>query len=84
MVTVRHCNDARVHNVRKLHFQANLGEAFTGDKKQPFCGHLVLAWAVFQDCLQLLENRISIKTLEKYLPNYILTYSSKRRDITRD
>jgi len=31
-----------------------------------------------------LANRISMKTLEKYLPSYTLTYSSKRRDLIRN
>jgi len=33
-------------------------------------------------CLQPLVNRILIKTLENYLPGYILTYSSKHKDLT--
>jgi len=77
-------NAASVYNVRELHFQKNLCEAFAEDKKQHYCGDLVLEWAVLQECLLPLVNRISIKTLEKYLPSYILTYSSKRRDLTRN
>jgi len=38
----------QVHNVRKLHFQANLCEAFAEDKQQHYCGDLVLGWAVWQ------------------------------------
>jgi len=34
--------------------------------------------------LQPLVNRISIKTLENYLPTYILTYWSKHNDLTRN
>jgi len=34
-------------------------------------------------CFKPLVNRISIKTLENYLPRYILTYSSKHKDLTR-
>jgi len=34
-------NDASVY-VRKLDFQANLCEAFAEDKKQHYCGDLVL------------------------------------------
>jgi len=30
--------------VRKLDFQADLCEAFTEDKKQHYCGDLVLGW----------------------------------------
>jgi len=41
-------NDAGVYNARKLHFQANLYEAFAEDKKQHCCGDLVLGWAVLQ------------------------------------
>jgi len=36
-----------------------------------------------KDCLQPLVNRISIKTLEKYRPSYILSCSSKFNDATR-
>jgi len=36
------------YNVRKLHFQANLCEAFAEDKQQHNCGYLVLGWAVLQ------------------------------------
>ena len=35
-------------------------------------------------CLQPLANRISIKTFENYLPRYILIYSSKHKDLTRN
>jgi len=34
--------DANVHNVRKLGFQANLSEAFAEDKKEHYCGDVVL------------------------------------------
>jgi len=37
-----------------------------------------------QDCLQPLVNRISIKTLQRYWPSYILSYSSKLNDLTRN
>jgi len=56
----------QVHNVRKLNFQANLCEVFAEDKQQHYCGDFGLEWAVLQDCLQPLVNRIFIKTLEKY------------------
>jgi len=36
----------QVYNVTKLHFQANLCEVFAEDKKQHYCGDLVLEWAV--------------------------------------
>jgi len=32
-------------NLRKLHFQANLCEFLAEDKKQHYCGDLVLGWA---------------------------------------
>jgi len=35
-------------------------------------------------CLQPLVNRISIKTLKNYLRSYILTYSSKHKDVTKN
>jgi len=35
-------------------------------------------------CLQPLVNGISIKRLESYLPSYILTYSSRHKDLTRN
>jgi len=43
-------NDASVglYNVIKLHFQANLCKVFGEDKKQRYCGDLVLGWAVLQ------------------------------------
>jgi len=34
-------------------------------KMQQYCEDLVLGWAVLQKALQVLVNRISIKTLEK-------------------
>jgi len=37
-----------------------------------------------KDCLQPLVNKISIKALEKYGPSYILPYSSKLDDLTRN
>ena len=37
-----------VYNVLKLDFQANLCEAFGEDKKQHYCGDLVLGWGVWQ------------------------------------
>jgi len=37
---------ATVYNVRKLGFQTNLCEAFAEDKKQHYCGDLVLGWGV--------------------------------------
>ena len=54
-----------LYNVRKLDFQANLCQAFAEDKKQHYCGDLVLGWSLVKDCFQPLVNRISIKTLEK-------------------
>jgi len=39
-------NDASVYSIRKLDFQANLCESFPEDKKQHFCGDLVLGWGV--------------------------------------
>jgi len=39
-------NNASVNKVRKLDFQANLCEAFAEDKKQNYCGDLVLGWGV--------------------------------------
>jgi len=38
----------QVYNVTKLHFQGNLCEVFAEDKKQHFCGDLVLGWVVLQ------------------------------------
>jgi len=37
-------NDTSVYNVRKLDFQSNLCVAFAEDKKQHYCGDLVLGW----------------------------------------
>jgi len=45
--------------------QVNLYEAFAEDKKEHYCGDLVLGWGVLQKTFQPLVNRISIKTLEK-------------------
>jgi len=42
-------------NIRKLHFQANLGEVFAEDKKQHYCGDL--GWA---DLLFMKSSRIII------------------------
>jgi len=39
----------QVCNVRKLHFQANVYEVLTEDKKQDYCGSLCLGWAFFQE-----------------------------------
>jgi len=41
-------NDVSVYNVTKLLFQANPCEFFAEDKKQHYCGDLVLGWAVLQ------------------------------------
>jgi len=38
----------QVYNVRKLHFQENHFEVFAEDKKQHYCGDLILGWAVLQ------------------------------------
>jgi len=51
---------------RKLDFQENLCEAFVEDKKAALLWRLSFGMGSFaKDCLQLLVNRISIKTLEK-------------------
>ena len=49
----------QVYNIslRKLHFQANLCEVFAKDKKQHYCGDLVLGWA---DLLFVQSSRIII------------------------
>ena len=81
-------NDASVYNVRKVDFQANLCEAFDEDKKQHYCGGLVWGWGVSHKTVfnhewtgfQSKRCRSSLK----YLPSCILTYSSKRRDLTRN
>jgi len=44
-------------NIIKLYFQANLCEVFAEDKKQHYCGDLVLVWA---DLLFLQSSRIII------------------------
>jgi len=55
-----------IYYCRRLDFQANLCEAFSEDKKQHYCGDLVLGWADLQKTVfNLLVNRVSIKTLEK-------------------
>jgi len=55
-----------IYYCRNLDFQANLCEAFSEDKKQQYCGDLVLGWAVLQKTVfNLLVNRVSIKMLEK-------------------
>ena len=38
----------QVYNVKKQHFQANLCDLFAEDKKQHYCGDLVLGWVVLQ------------------------------------
>jgi len=38
----------QMYNVRKLHFQANLCQVFAEDKRQHYCGDLVLGLAVLQ------------------------------------
>ena len=38
----------KVYDVRKLHFQAYHCEAFAEDKKQHYCGDLVLGWTALQ------------------------------------
>jgi len=35
-----------VYNVRKLDFQAKLCEAFAEEKKENYCGDLVLGWGI--------------------------------------
>ena len=58
-------NDASAY-VRKLDFQENFCEGFAKDKKGTLLWRLSFgmgSWAKY--CLQLLANRISIKTLEK-------------------
>jgi len=58
-------NDASVY-VRKLDFQANLCETFAEDKKAAVLWRLTFGMGSFaKHGLQLLVNRISIKTLEK-------------------
>jgi len=58
-------NDATVY-VRTLDFQANICEAFAEDKNAALLWRLSFAVGSFaKDRLQLLVNRISIKTLEK-------------------
>jgi len=58
-------NDASVY-VRKLDFQVNLWEAFVEGKKAALLWRLNFGMGSFaKDCLQLLVNRISLKTLEK-------------------
>ena len=42
----RKFNDASAYNVRKLHFQTDLCEAFAADKKQYYYEDLVLGWGV--------------------------------------
>jgi len=44
-------------NIRKLHFQANLCEVVAEDKKQHYCGDLVLGWA---DLLFMQSSKIII------------------------
>ena len=44
-------------NLGKSHFQANLCEVFAEDKKQHYCGDLVLGWA---DLLFMQSSRIII------------------------
>jgi len=44
-------NYASVYNVRKIHFQANLCEAFAEDRKQHYYGDLVLGWGVLSSSL---------------------------------
>jgi len=49
-------------NLRKLHFQANLCEVFAEDKKQHYCGDLVLRWA---DLLFMQSSRFIISDVSK-------------------
>jgi len=71
----------------------NLRVAFSGKSLRSFCRKqtAALLWRLSfgmgsfaKDCLQPLVNRISIKTLEKYWPSYILSHSSKLNDLTRN
>jgi len=48
----------QVYIVRKLHFHASFCEVFVEDKKQHYCGDLVLMGSFAKDCLQTLANRI--------------------------
>ena len=58
-------NEASVY-VRKLDFQENLCEAFAEDKNAALLWRLNFGMGSFaKERLQLLVNRISIKTLEK-------------------
>jgi len=74
----------QVYDVIKLRFQANLCEVFAEDKKALLWRLSFRLGSFAKDCLQPLVNRISIKALEKYLRSYILTYSSKRGDASRN
>jgi len=71
----------------------NLRVTFSGKSLQSFCRKqtTALLWRLSfrmgsfaNDCLQPLVNRISIKILEKHWPSYILSYSSKLNDLTRN
>jgi len=45
----------QTHNFRNLHLQINLYEVFAEDKKQHYCGDIVLGWV---DLLFLKPSRI--------------------------
>jgi len=81
-------NDASVYSVRKVDFQANLCETFDEDKKQHYCGDLVWGLGVshktvFNHVRTGFQSKRCRSSLQ-YLPSWILIYSSKRRDLTRN
>jgi len=49
-------NDSRAYNVRKLHFQAKLCDVFAENKKQHYCGDLVLGRPVTREDKPLLKS----------------------------
>ena len=71
-------NGAGVYNVRKIKVSGKSLRSFWRREKAKLLRRLSFRMGSFaKDGLQPLVNRISIKTLEKSWPSYILTYSSK-------
>jgi len=64
----------QVYNVRKLHFQANLCEAFAEDKNRPYCRELVLGWASLQKTVFNHSKQDFNQNVEEVLTCYIFTY----------
>jgi len=64
-------------------FSGKYLQSFCRRQKQHYCGDLVLGSALWQKpVFNHQQIGFQIKTLENYLPSYILTYSSEHQDLT--